>query len=190
MVKKLYSTMDFPLKTRLALFFDNIIHKPIKDSVLGVNDNKTSISQVLFILPEEINYSRVARIFIQSIQNALGPDPEMNISYALSKSSLISYEGLIQNPLILFSTENLNYWELPNNELINECKKLDFHAVIDLNPDFNPFASTLIKYIKANVKIGYYSKYAEKYYNIIIERKETDFLEKGNSYILQLLGLK
>ena len=114
----------------------------------------------------------------------------MNISYALSKSSLVSYEGLIQNPLILFSTENINYWELPNDELINECKKLDFHAVIDLNPDFNPFASTLIKHIKANIKIGYYSKYAEKYYNIIIERKETDFLEKGNSYILQLLGLK
>ena len=115
MVKKLYSTMDFPLKTRLALFFDNIIHKPIKDSVLGVNDNKTSISQVLFILPEEINYSRVARIFIQSIQNALGPDPEMNISYALSKSSLISYEGLIQNPLISVSYTHLT---LPTKRIV------------------------------------------------------------------------
>ena len=114
----------------------------------------------------------------------------MKIDYALSKRSLIAYEGLIQNPLILFSSDDLNYWGLPNNELINVCKGLDFHAVIDLNPDFNPFASTLIKHIKANIKIGYYSKYAEKYYNILIERKETDFLERGNSYILQLLGVK
>ena len=43
--------------------------------------------------------------------------------------------------------------------------------------------------MKSNIKIGYYSTYAEKYYNILIERKETDFLEKGNRYILQLLGL-
>ena len=190
MVKKLYSTMDFPLKTRIALSFNNVIYKSIENSTLGINDDNTSISRVLFILPEEINYSRVVRIFIQSIYNALGPNPTMKIDYALSKRSLIAYEGLIQNPLILFSSDDLNYWGLPNNELINVCKRLDFHAVIDLNPDFNPFASTLIKHIKANIKIGYYSKYAEKYYNILIERKETDFLERGNSYILQLLGVK
>ena len=190
MVKKLYSTMDFPLKTRLALSFNNVIYKSIKNSTLGINDDNTSISRVLFILPEEINYSRVVRIFIQSIYNALGPNPTMKIDYALSKRSLMAYEGLIQNPLNLFSSDDLNYWGLPNNELINVCKGLDFHAVIDLNPDFNPFASTLIKHIKANIKIGYYSKYAEKYYNILIERKETDFLERGNSYILQLLGVK
>ena len=67
MVKKLYSTMDFPLKTRLALSFNNVIYKSIKNSTLGINDDNTSISRVLFILPEEINYSRVVRIFIQSI---------------------------------------------------------------------------------------------------------------------------
>ena len=74
--------------------------------------------------------------------------------------------------------------------MINVCKDLEFHAVIDLNPEFNPFATSLTKHIEANIKIGYYSKYAEKYYNILIERKDTDFLERGNSYIIQLLGLK
>ena len=190
MVKKLYSAMDIPLKTRLGLFFNNLIYKSIKDSTLGINDNNTSISQVLFILPEEVNYSRVVRIFLQSIYNAMGPNPTMNIDYALSKQSIISYEGLINNPLILFSSDDQNFWELPNNQLINVCKGLEFHAVIDLNPEFNPFATSLTKYIKANIKIGYYSKYAEKYYNILIERKDTDFLERGNSYIIQLLGLK
>ena len=190
MVKKLYSAMDIPLKTRLGLFFNNLIYKSIKDSTLGINDNNTSISRVLFILPEEVNYSRVVRIFLQSIYNAIGPNPTIKIDYVLSKQSIISYEGLINNPLILFSSDDQNYWGLPNNQLINVCKGLEFHAVIDLNPEFNPFATSLTKHIEANIKIGYYSKYAEKYYNILIERKDTDFLERGNSYILQLLGLK
>ena len=190
MVKKLYSTMDIPFKTRLALFFNNLISKSIKNSTLGINENNNAISRVLFVVPEEFNYSRVVRIFLQSIYNSMGPDPTMKIDYALSKQSLISYDGLINNPLILFSSTDQNYWGLPNDQLINKCKKLEFNAVIDLNPEFNPFATSLIKDIKANIKIGYYSTYAEKYYNILIERKDTDFLERGNSYILQLLGLK
>ena len=190
MVKKLYSAMDIPLKTRLALFFNNLISKSIKNSTLGINENNNAISRVLFVVPEEFNYSRVVRIFLQSIYNSMGPDPTMKIDYALSKQSLISYDGLINNPLILFSSTDQNYWGLPNDQLINKCQKLEFHAVIDLNPEFNPFATSLIKDIKANIKIGYYSTYAEKYYNILIERKDTDFLERGNSYILQLLGLK
>ena len=42
---------------------------------------------------------------------------------------------------------------------------------------------------KAKVKIGYYSRKKERYYNILIDRKKTDFLERGNRYIIQLLGL-
>ena len=57
--------------------------------------------------------------------------------------------------------------KLPNDEFIDKCKGLDFHAVIDLNPEFNPIAMMLIKNIKSNIKIGYYSKYAEKYYYLL-----------------------
>jgi hypothetical protein len=42
---------------------------------------------------------------------------------------------------------------------------------------------------RAEVKIGYYSRKKEQYYNILIDRKKTDFLERGNRYIIQLLGL-
>jgi len=42
---------------------------------------------------------------------------------------------------------------------------------------------------RAEVKIGYYSRKKERYYNILIDRKKTDFLERGNRYIIQLLGL-
>jgi hypothetical protein len=42
---------------------------------------------------------------------------------------------------------------------------------------------------RAEVKIGYYSSKGERYYNILIDRKNTDFLERGNRYIIQLLGL-
>ena len=93
MVKKLYSAMDFPLKTRLALFFNNVIYKTSKDSTLGINEKNTSISEVLFILPEETKYSRIVRIFLQSIYNALAPNPSIKIDINLSKHSMITYEG-------------------------------------------------------------------------------------------------
>ena len=73
MVKKLYSAMDIPLKTRLALSFNNLIYRPTKRSTLGINENHNAISQVLFVVPEDINYSRVVRIFLQSIYNSMGP---------------------------------------------------------------------------------------------------------------------
>ncbi|MAS77568.1 MAG: hypothetical protein CMG15_02865 [Candidatus Marinimicrobia bacterium] len=189
MVKKLYSTMNISIKTKLALFFNNLLYKSVEHSTLGLNDEATTISRILFVLPEEANYSRVVRIFLQSIYNAMGPNSSITIEYALSKNCLMDYDGLINNPLILFTDDDQNYWGLPNNQIINKYKGLDFHAVIDLNPEFNPFVTILISHLKSNIKIGYYSTYAEKYYNILIERKETDFLEKGNRYILQLLGL-
>ena len=68
-------------------------------------------------------------------------------------------------------------------------QQLDINAAIDLNPDFNPIAITLMQAARAEVKIGYYSRKRERYYNILIDRKNTDFLERGNRYIIQLLGL-
>ena len=129
------------------------------------------------------------RIFLQSIQNALGPIPAMKIEYALAKKSRISYGTLVKEPLIVYSSAELNYWGLPKRKLLNRCSGLNINAAIDLNPDFHPIAITLRQAARAEVKIGYYSRRGERYYNILIDRKNTDFLERGNRYIIQLLGL-
>ena len=78
---------------------------------------------------------------------------------------------------------------LTKKKLLNKCSGLNINAAIDLNPDFNPIAVTLMQVARAEVKIGYYSRKKERYYNILIDRKKTDFLERGNRYIIQLLGL-
>ncbi len=57
MVKKLYSTMNISIKTKLALFFNNLLYKSVEHSTLGLNDEATTISRILFVLPEEANYS-------------------------------------------------------------------------------------------------------------------------------------
>ena len=77
--------------------------------------------------------------------------------------------------------------------ILISLSKFNFKAIDYVRMSFKEIAyrsSFIVSIPEKYIKIGYYSKYAEKYYNIIIERKETDFLEKGNSYILQLLGLK
>jgi len=190
MVKKLYSGMDLPIKTRAALFWRGLFFGAKNtDEPLALDKNISELGSVLFLLPEAENHIRVVRIFLQSIHNALGPYPAMKIEYALSKGSCISYGTLVKEPLIVYSSDDLNYWGLPKRNLLNKCSSLDINAAIDLNPDFNPIAITLMQAARAEVKIGYYSRKRERYYNILIDRKNTDFLERGNRYIIQLLGL-
>ena len=189
-MKKLYSGMDLPIKTRAALFWRSLFFGTKNtDAPLALDNNNPELGSVLFLLPEAEHYIRVVRIFLQSIQNALGPFPVMKIEYVLAKKSRISYGNLVKEPLIVYSSSDLNYWGLPKRKLLNKCSGLDISAAIDLNPDFNPIAVTLMQAARAEVKIGYYSRKGERYYNILIDRKNTDFLERGNRYIMQLLGL-
>ena len=189
-MKKLYSGMDLPIKTRAALFWRGLFFGTKNtDAPLALDKNIPELGSVLFLLPEAEQYIRVVRIFLQSIQNALGPFPAMKIEYALAKKSRISYGSLIKEPFIVYSSSDLNYWGLPKKKLLNKCSGLNINAAIDLNPDFNPIAVTLMQVARAEVKIGYYSRKKERYYNILIDRKKTDFLERGNRYIIQLLGL-
>jgi len=182
--------MDLPIKTRAALFWRGLFFGTKNtDASLTLDKNIPELGSVLILLPEAEKYIRIVRIFLQSIQNALGPYPAMKIEYALAEKSRISYGTLVKEPLIVYSSSDLNYWGLPKRKLLNKCSGLDINAAIDLNPDFNPIAVTLIQAAKAEVKIGYYSRKGERYYNILIDRKNTDFLERGNSYIIQLLGL-
>ena len=182
--------MDLPIKTRVALFWKGLFYDTKNtDEPLALDKNIPGLSGVLFLLPETENYVRVVRIFLQSIQNALGPSPAIKIEYALAKKSRVSYGTLVKEPLIVYSSSDLNYWGLPKRKLLNKCSDLDINAAIDLNPDFNPIAVTIMQAAEAKVKIGYYSRKGERYYNILIDRKNTDFLEQGNRYIIQLLGL-
>ena len=182
--------MDLPIKTRAALFWrDLFFGTKNTDEPLALDKNIPELGSVLFLLPEAENHIRVVRIFLQSIHNALGPYPAMKIEYALAKESCISYGTLVKKTLIVYSSNDLNYWGLPKRNLLNKCSSLDINAAIDLNPDFNPIAITLMQAARAEVKIGYYSRKRERYYNILIDRKNTDFLERGNRYIIQLLGL-
>ena len=182
--------MDLPIKTRAALFWRSLFFGAKNtDAPLALDKNIPELGSVLFLLPEAEHYTRVVRIFLQSIQNALGPFPAMKLEYALSKIRRISYGSLIKEPFIVYSSNDLNYWGLPKKKLLNKCSGLNINAAIDLNPDFNPIAITLMQAARAEVKIGYYSRKRERYYNILIDRKNTDFLERGYRYIIQLLGL-
>ena len=97
--------MDLPIKTRAALFWRSLFFGTKNtDAPLALDNNNPELGRVLFLLPEAEHYIRVVRIFLQSIQNALGPFPVMKIEYALAKKSRISYGTLVKEPLIVYSS--------------------------------------------------------------------------------------
>ena len=72
--------MDLPIKTRAALFWNGLFFGAKNNDVpLALDKNIPELGSVLFLLPEAEHFTRVVRIFLQSIQNALGPFPAMRI---------------------------------------------------------------------------------------------------------------
>ena len=77
--------MNLPIKTRAALFWRSLFFGTNNTGApLALDKNIPELGSVLFLLPEAEHYTRVVRIFLQSIQNALGPFPVMKIEYALA----------------------------------------------------------------------------------------------------------
>ena len=61
MVKKLYSGMDLPIKTRAALFWMNLFFGTKNtDTALALDKKISELGSVLFLLPAAENYIRVA----------------------------------------------------------------------------------------------------------------------------------
>ena len=71
------------------------------------------------------------------------------------------------------------------NEIIRN-KQFDF--VVDLNDEFNFDISYLINEISGYYKIGFKNAYSDYFYNIQLDLKSFEFLEKSYSKINTILG--
>jgi hypothetical protein len=66
--------VDLPLKTRMALWLNRTREKSNGKVGLALRKERYPISNLLVLLPKNPEHSRLARIFIQSLQNAIGPE--------------------------------------------------------------------------------------------------------------------
>jgi hypothetical protein len=181
--------MDLPLKTRMALRW-NLSRKKSNSNVgLALRKERYPFSNLLVLLPKKPEHSRMARIFIQSLQNAIGPEGRIQVRYIAMRRNLEFIDSSINDRLITYSNEHINRWGLPYKSFLEIVFSSQPDAVIDLNLDFDPVSATIVQQSNAPMRIGFYTEESEQYYNILIDRKGSDYIEKGFLNIQQLLGL-
>ncbi len=181
--------MDLPVKTRMALWWDRSRGKNVRTE-LGLRKEQEPISNILVILPKNPEHSAMTRIFIQSLQNAIGPKSRMQVRFVTMRQNLEYIDSAINDRLITYSNEHVNRWGLPQKSFLDIVFTSRPHAVVDLNRDFDPISASIVQHSKAPMRIGFYSEEKEKYYNILIDGKDENYMDKGYQNIQQLLGLK
>jgi len=181
--------MDLPLKTRMALRWNLSRKKSNSNVELALRKERYSFSNFLVLLPKKPEHSRMARIFIQSLQNAIGPEGRIQVRYIAMRRNLEFIDSSINDRLITYSNEHINRWGLPYKSFLEIVFSSQPDAVIDLNLDFDPVSATIVQQSNAPMRIGFYTEESEQYYNILIDRKGSDYIEKGFLNIQQLLGL-
>jgi|TARA_B100001079_G_scaffold269475_1_gene281767 hypothetical protein len=181
--------VDLPLKTRMALWWNRPREKTNGPVGLAIRKERYPITNLLVLLPKKPEHSHMARMFIQVLQNAMGPEGRLQIRYIAIRRNLEYVDSSINDRLITYSKEHVNRWGLPHKSFLDLIFTSQPDAVIDLNLEFDPFTVAIAQHSNAPMRIGFYTEEGEKYYNILIKRKGSDYIEKGFLNIQQLLGL-
>ena len=182
--------MELSKKTKAALWWKRLKGKDhFSDQPMALSNQGQSPGRFLIILPERSIESDLARHFVHTMRNALGPIGvnQMRIIGPAPIGNLLDLSDY--HDFILYSEKDLNRWGLPGKELIWSCQRIQVDAVLDLNQSFSPVSATLCQTVTAKMKIGFYSKDGEPYYNIMVKRKGEELAESVFKEIFQILGI-
>lgn len=119
----------------------------------------------------------------------MGPKDRIQVRFIAKRMNLEYVDNRINDRLITYSDDHINRWGLLEQSFLDIIFVSKPEVVIDLNIDFDPVSATIVQKSGAPMRIGFYNKDNEKYFNILIERNENEYLEEGYKKIQQLLGL-
>jgi len=174
------------LKTHIVILCLRLLRKlRHKDELMTVRRGGTGVKNALIILPDGQGNSRIARYFLKSVYEK----KESKLSFLMNTQLYHSFTGPFPADVQTYSGEDIGRHQLPKKDLIEKVTSRKFHAVVDMHPNFNLATAYLTYLSHAPVRVGFRSRFSEHFFNIQIDRKSTDFLEKGYLSIQKLLNL-
>jgi len=183
--------MSLPPKTKLLLWWTNLRwrkHHPPGTGTL--TSSGRSISHLILLLPTDRLQFDFSRRFLLTLRNAIGPGRKIRI-YLVGRAEVGNLFNLEDfDHFLLYSESDLNKWGYPLKEFQNHLNTIEGDAIFDLNQEFSPEALVVSTLIQAPLRIGFYSEFTERYYNILIRINDSDPLQAGIRELLQLLGIK
>ncbi|NOZ03212.1 MAG: hypothetical protein GXO92_01195 [FCB group bacterium] len=179
--------MHIPLKTRLSLWWRGFRHRGADDNSLLISSRGKGVSSILFILPDAPETIRLVNHFFKSL--SLTDKPDLELRFVCEQSVLKFFEQTIRAPIITYTEKDLNWWRLPRKEFTDKVFAQPVDAVVDLCPKFRPVSATVIQVSNAPLRIGFLSKWADRYFNVVMIHRSGDLLEKAYLNMRRLLGL-
>ncbi|MFQ6673600.1 MAG: hypothetical protein ACE5GH_02300 [Fidelibacterota bacterium] len=153
--------------------------------LLSIRRNGSGVKNALIILPEGRDNSRIARYFLKSLyQNG-----KVDLHFLMDRTLYHSFTGTLPSSVETYSIEDVGWFQLPKKEFVNRILNEDYHAVIDMHPSFNLPTAYLAYLSRAPVRVGFSSLFSHYFFNVEINRKSNDFIERGYLAIQKLLDL-
>ena len=72
-------------------------------------------------------------------------------------------------------------------KILDQLKNVYYDIVVDLNSNFYLGIARLISKLRAELKIGFKSRFSSKFYNIQLDISKNNIMEKGYKQIISLL---
>ena len=87
----------------MALWWNRTRKKSNRTIGLALRKERYPLSNLLVLLPKNPEHSRMARIFIQALQNAIGPEGRIQVRYIAMRRNLEHVDSSINDRLITYS---------------------------------------------------------------------------------------
>ena len=140
--------------------------KYFEDNSIIYRYSKKQSGSVLVILPD----SDIAFDFAQLFLDRIEQKKNNNISFLLRDSLVNFYSDDLKNFSELFSYQDIDSLGLSTPWFIKKIRKSNYQNMVDLNIEFNPFSSFLVRACNPEVRIGFNYDNSKKYYNVILDQ--------------------
>ena len=157
----------------------------VAEELAAIRKGGSGVSSVLIILPEGRENSRVARYFLKSVYHNGGVD----LDFLMDKSLYHSFSNALPERVHIYTDEDIDWFHLPKKSFVERVLSQPYHAVVDMHTSFNLSTAYLTYLSKAPVRIGFCSSFAEHFFNVQIDRKDSQFVERGYLAIQKFLDL-
>ena len=73
-------------------------------------------------------------------------------------------------------------------QILNQLQNTRYDIIIDLNSNFHLGIARLISLLKADLKVGFYTPFSDRFYNIQLDISKSGIMEKGYKQVNMILA--
>ena len=128
---------------------------------------------------------RVSQYAFRDLENA--DFKNKNYQYVVRKQFEDIFNLKKGNRIFIKDAKKMNVL-VDEKKILLKLTKVNFDIIIDLNSTFHLGIARLVSYLNAEMKVGFVSKFSDRFYNMQLDLSKSKVMEKGFKQINMLLS--